>query len=69
VYRGAIHCAINMYREGGLFAFYKGFMPSFVRLGSWNICMFVSFEQLKRLFVRLQPPLHPNPHAIQLDSR
>lgn len=25
------------------------FMPSFMRLGTWNVVMFVSFEQLKRL--------------------
>lgn len=49
-YRGAMDCAIRMFHEGGFLAFYKGFMPSFIRLGSWNICMFVSFEQLKRLF-------------------
>lgn len=24
------------------------FVPSFLRLGSWNIVMFVSFEQIKR---------------------
>ena len=24
VYRGAFHCAMSMYREGGFFAFYKG---------------------------------------------
>lgn len=24
------------------------FVPSFLRLGSWNVVMFVSFEQLKR---------------------
>lgn len=29
------------------------FMPSFIRLGSWNICMFVTFEQLKRLFTHI----------------
>lgn len=28
-------------------------MPSFIRLGSWNICMFVTFEQLKRLFTHI----------------
>jgi len=55
IYRGATHCAVVMYREGGMWAFYKGFMPSFVRLGSWNIVMFVTFEQLKRFFVRQFP--------------
>lgn len=30
------------------------FMPSFLRLLSWNIVMFVSYEQFKRGFLRLQ---------------
>ncbi|XP_072257321.1 putative mitochondrial transporter UCP3 [Pyxicephalus adspersus] len=47
-YKNAINCAFTMVvREGGA-AFYKGFMPAFLRLGSWNIVMFVSYEQLKR---------------------
>ncbi|KAH6923896.1 hypothetical protein HPB50_008536 [Hyalomma asiaticum] len=25
------------------------FTPSFVRLGSWNICIFITYEELKRL--------------------
>lgn len=49
VYRGAVHCAATMLRERGLFTFYKGFIPAFMRLGSWNVIMFVTFEQLKRL--------------------
>lgn len=53
LYSGAIECAVRMFHEGGLFAFYKGFTPSFVRLGSWNICMFITYEQLKRLFHHL----------------
>lgn len=42
----------------GLFEFLPGselsqfcpyrFMPSFLRLGSWNVVMFVTYEQLKR---------------------
>lgn len=39
------------------------FMPSFLRLGSWNIVMFVSYEQIKRAVMRFQqtwePPLRP----------
>ncbi|XP_015924992.1 dicarboxylate carrier UCP2 [Parasteatoda tepidariorum] len=52
-YAGAVDCAIKMFKEGGLTSFYKGFMPSFIRLGSWNICMFVTFEQLKRFFTHV----------------
>ncbi|XP_074646035.1 dicarboxylate carrier UCP2-like [Tubulanus polymorphus] len=48
VYNGAIDCALKMFKEGGLAAFYKGFVPNYMRLGSWNILTFVLFEQLKR---------------------
>ncbi|KAM6165762.1 LOW QUALITY PROTEIN: dicarboxylate carrier SLC25A8-like [Erethizon dorsatum] len=45
-YSSAGHCALTMlWKEGR--AFYKGFMPSFLRLGSWNMVMFVTNEQLK----------------------
>ncbi|MEQ2221715.1 Mitochondrial uncoupling protein 2 [Ilyodon furcidens] len=47
-YRSAINCAWTMLTKEGPTAFYKGFMPSFLRLGSWNVVMFVSFEQIKR---------------------
>lgn len=48
-YKGAFHCAVKMFREGGVTAFYKGFMPNFSRFVSWNICMWISYEQLKRV--------------------
>ncbi|CAI9563583.1 unnamed protein product [Staurois parvus] len=47
-YKNAIDCAFTMVIREGRAAFYKGFMPAFLRLGSWNIVMFVSYEQLKR---------------------
>ncbi|CAM9438837.1 dicarboxylate carrier UCP2-like [Lampetra fluviatilis] len=47
-YRSAMNCALCLISMEGPTAFYKGFIPSFLRLGSWNIVMFVTFEQLKR---------------------
>ncbi|KAJ6664801.1 hypothetical protein lerEdw1_005773 [Lerista edwardsae] len=47
-YRSAVNCALTMLRKEGPLAFYKGFTPSFLRLGSWNVVMFVTYEQLKR---------------------
>lgn len=47
-YSSALNCALTMLKKEGPLAFYKGFMPSFLRLGSWNIVMFVTYEQLKR---------------------
>ncbi|XP_019719892.1 mitochondrial uncoupling protein 2-like [Hippocampus comes] len=47
-YSSAVNCALTMMKNEGPTAFYKGFMPSFLRLGSWNIVMFVTYEQIKR---------------------
>ncbi|KTF93095.1 hypothetical protein cypCar_00028441 [Cyprinus carpio] len=47
-YSSALNCAVAMLAKEGPKAFYKGFMPSFLRLGSWNVVMFVTYEQLKR---------------------
>ncbi|CAJ1064202.1 mitochondrial uncoupling protein 2-like isoform X1 [Xyrichtys novacula] len=47
-YRSVLNCAAAMMTKEGPLAFYKGFMPSFLRLGSWNVVMFVTYEQLKR---------------------
>lgn len=56
-YHSVLNCAVTMMTKEGPRAFYKGFMPSFLRLGSWNIVMFVTYEQLKRamMTVNLKP--------------
>lgn len=46
-YRGAIHCASETFQKEGAKAFYKGFHASCLRLVSWNICLWLSYEQLK----------------------
>lgn len=46
-YKGAIDCAIKTFVQEGSTAFYKGFVPSFSRLVSWNIVMWVTYEQMK----------------------
>ncbi|XP_033220273.1 mitochondrial uncoupling protein 2-like [Belonocnema kinseyi] len=46
-YKGAIDAAIRMFVNEGPQAFYKGFIPSFSRLVSWNIVMWVTYEQIK----------------------
>ena len=46
-YRGALHCAQVTARTEGLLAFYKGFTASCMRLVSWNIVLWLSYEQIK----------------------
>ncbi|KAL2724041.1 mitochondrial uncoupling protein 2-like [Vespula squamosa] len=47
-YKGAIECAVKMFVQEGPAAFYKGFVPSFTRLVSWNIMLWVTYEQIKK---------------------
>jgi len=47
VYRGVLHCALEMRRREGLGAFYRGVNASFTRLVSWNIFLWLTFEQFK----------------------
>lgn len=46
-YKGAANCAVQMFAKEGFSAFYKGFTPSFCRLVSWNIVLWLSYEQIK----------------------
>lgn len=47
-YKGAVECAVKMFVQEGPAAFYKGFVPSFTRLVSWNIMLWVTYEQIKK---------------------
>ncbi|XP_074996522.1 putative mitochondrial transporter UCP3 isoform X1 [Calonectris borealis] len=54
-YRNALSCLLALLMQDGLAGFYKGFVPSFLRLGSWNVVMFISYEQLQRAAVLARP--------------
>ena len=46
--RNVIHCAVKTARQEGSAAFYKGFTASCMRIVSWNIMLWMSYEQLKK---------------------
>ncbi|XP_043591519.1 mitochondrial uncoupling protein 2-like [Bombus pyrosoma] len=46
-YKGVKDCAVRMMMKEGPSAFYKGFTPSFTRLVSWNIVLWITYEQFK----------------------
>ncbi|NXL50823.1 UCP3 protein, partial [Podilymbus podiceps] len=54
-YRNVLSCLLALLMQDGLAGLYKGFVPSFLRLGSWNVVMFVTYEQLQRAAARAQP--------------
>lgn len=43
-YKGALDCARQTFREGGVKAFFKGFTPCFLRAAPVNAATFVAFE-------------------------
>lgn len=53
-YKGALDAAYRMLANEGPMAFYKGFVPSFTRLVSWNIVLWVTYEQIKIQAKKLQ---------------
>lgn len=40
-------------------AFYKGFLPNFTRLGTWNVVMFLTLEQVN---------LNSSPYSLLLSN-
>lgn len=48
-YRNAFHCAQLILTQEGVFAFFKGFLPSWSRLGPHTVITFLVLEQLRAL--------------------
>lgn len=46
-YKGFVDCCVKTMTKEGPMAFYGGFIPNFARLGGWNICMFLTLEQVR----------------------
>ncbi|KAK1307687.1 Mitochondrial uncoupling protein 3 [Acorus calamus] len=48
VYRGSLDCLVRTVRAEGFGALWKGFFPTWARLGPWQFVFWVSYEQLRR---------------------
>ncbi|XP_076748660.1 uncoupling protein Bmcp mitochondrial [Xylocopa sonorina] len=49
IYSGSIDCFVQTFKNEGFLALYKGFVPTWFRMGPWNIIFFITYEQLKQL--------------------
>jgi len=43
----ATSCALDVFKNEGIGAFYKGFIPYFSRIGPWSVIFFVCYEKSK----------------------
>ncbi|KAJ3176545.1 hypothetical protein HDU87_005239 [Geranomyces variabilis] len=48
-YRGSLHCVATVFYQEGVFAFYRGFAMSFLRLWPHSVLSLLAFEQLRKL--------------------
>lgn len=48
IYTSSWECAVATVRNEGFLALYRGFVPSFMRMGPWNVIFFLVYEQLKK---------------------
>ncbi|KAK4393973.1 Mitochondrial uncoupling protein 5 [Sesamum angolense] len=49
-YSGAVDCAMKTIKAEGPMALYKGFIPTISRQGPFTIVLFVTLEQVRKLF-------------------
>ncbi|OIW10607.1 hypothetical protein TanjilG_15979 [Lupinus angustifolius] len=49
-YSGALDCALKTVRAEGPMALYKGFIPTISRQGPFTVVLFVTLEQVRKLF-------------------
>ncbi|XP_040383741.1 mitochondrial uncoupling protein 5-like [Oryza brachyantha] len=49
-YSGALDCLIKTVRSEGAMALYKGFVPTVTRQGPFTVVLFVTLEQIRKLF-------------------
>ncbi|CAM0876623.1 unnamed protein product [Alopecurus aequalis] len=49
-YAGAMDCALKTVRSEGVMALYKGFIPTVSRQGPFTVVLFVTLEQVRKVF-------------------
>lgn len=47
LYTSMLDCASKTFREGGVTAFYKGFIPNWMRKAPWCVLFFVTYEKYR----------------------
>ncbi|KAK7282883.1 hypothetical protein RIF29_11984 [Crotalaria pallida] len=52
-YKGALDCAVKTVKAEGPLALYKGFVPTISRQGPFTVVLFVTLEQVRKVFSHL----------------
>jgi len=49
LYSGSVDCIMKTIRQEGFFALYKGFLPTYTRLGPWYMLFWMTYEQVRKM--------------------
>jgi solute carrier family 25 uncoupling protein 27 len=49
LYKNSLHCLTQTIKKEGFLALYKGFLPTWARLGPWQLTFWVTYEQLRKI--------------------
>lgn len=49
VKKGTLGTILDIWRREGIGAFYSGFGPNILRIGSFNIVLWLSYEQIRKI--------------------
>ena len=47
MYTGMVACLTGTIKQEGLLALWKGFGPTWLRLGPWQFCFWITYEELR----------------------
>jgi solute carrier family 25 uncoupling protein 27 len=48
-YRNSIDCLVKTVQKEGILALWKGFFPTWARLGPWQLIFWVSYERMRKI--------------------
>merc|ERR1719335_973656 len=60
-YSGMINAGVTIFREEGLFALYKGFVPILCRKVVWCTVFFVTYERIRAVINQSSQPAESKP--------
>lgn len=48
-YKSSIDCLMKTVEQEGFWALYKGFLPTWIRMGPWSMTFWLSYEQIRKV--------------------
>lgn len=48
-YKSSVDCFLKTVRQEGFWALYKGFLPTWIRMGPWSLTFWLSYEKIRKV--------------------